>query len=67
MQDGAIPADGQDDIRFFKAFLLRQILHAHRVAFGLEVGLHQHPGTVGQQDLRGPLRDAVGHRFAGVG
>ena len=55
MQDGAIPADGQDDIRFFEAFLLRQILHAHRVAFGLEVGLHQHPGTVGQQDLRGPL------------
>ena len=67
VQDGAIPADGQDDIRFFEAFLLRQILHAHRVAHSLEVGLHQHPGTVGQQDLRGPLRDAVGHRFAGVG
>ena len=67
MQDGAIPADGQDDVCFFEAFFLRQILHAHRVAFGLEVGLHQHPGTVGQQDLRGPLRDAVGHRFAGVG
>ena len=66
MQDGAVAANGQDDVGALQALFRRQISHPHGGTGFLQSIGHQNVGPVVEQDLRCPLCDAVGQRLAGV-
>ena len=66
VQDRAVPADGQDHISPFQAFLLRQIEDTGRAAACPHGLAHQNFCTVRQQDLCCPEGDFISRRFAGV-
>ena len=67
VQDGAVPADGQDDVGLFHGLVKGQVVHPCNVAALLPALVHQDGRAVAAQNLRRPQSQLPGRALAGVG
>ena len=67
VQDGTVPANGQDHVSTLQTLLQRQINDPCRAATFPQGIAHQYSCAVGQQDLRRTKRDFAGRGLARIG